>query len=301
VRLSIALKLTERGILIRKDELSGLFSSYGTYKGGRGSDKEGILSGWNGDGIKVNRASGSRLSLSHDASSIVGAIQPGNLRKLMGDFEDEQGEWGRFLWYVAPLRPFRLPDEDTRFEVGDLLESIYRKLDRLAPTKYRFTSDAQRFYQNYHSQLEQRKLAEPRQGIRSAIAKMQGYTARIAGILHILWETAAERIPEQRIPIERMKAANQLAEFYLGQVQLIYSDGEAAQGELNPILTQILIKAKQLGEITARTAKQLIKALKKTPPQKVREYLNELAAMGYGDLEGQGNRITAICIYIEYT
>ncbi len=27
----------ERGILIRKDELSGLFSSYGTYKGGRGS------------------------------------------------------------------------------------------------------------------------------------------------------------------------------------------------------------------------------------------------------------------------
>lgn len=85
------------GILIRKDELSGLFSSYGAYKGGRGSDKEGILSGWNGGGVKVNRVSGCRLSLSHDASSIVGAIQPGKLRKLMGDFEDEQGEWGRFL------------------------------------------------------------------------------------------------------------------------------------------------------------------------------------------------------------
>lgn len=55
------------GLLIRKDELSGLFGSYGAYKGGKGSDREGILSGWNGQGIKVNRASGSRLSLSHDA------------------------------------------------------------------------------------------------------------------------------------------------------------------------------------------------------------------------------------------
>lgn len=162
----------EHGLLIRKDELSGLFGSYGAYKGGKGSDKEGILTGWNGDGIKINRASGSRLSLSHDASSIAGAIQPGKLRKLMGNFEDEQGEWGRFLWYVAPLRPFHLPDEDTHFEVGDLLESIYRKLDRLAPIQYRFTPEAQRLYKDYHSQLEQRKIAEPRQGTRAAIAKM---------------------------------------------------------------------------------------------------------------------------------
>ena len=277
----------DHGILIRKDELSGLFGSYGAYKGGRGGDKEGILSGWNGEGVKVNRAGGSRLSLSHDASSIVGAIQPGKLRKVMGDLEDEQGEWGRFLWYFAPLRAFRLPDDDTRFEVGELLEGIYRKLDKLAPIQYRFTPEAKRVYQDYHWQLEERKLAEPRQGMRAAIAKMQGYTARIAGILHILWETASGKTPEVHIPIERVNGARHLAEFYLGQVVLIHSDAEAANGELTPILNSILKKARQLGQLSTRNAQSSIKALRSYKSDKTLVCFRELAAMGYATVDGK--------------
>ncbi len=291
----------DHGLLIRKDELSGLIGSYGAYKGGRGSDKEGILSGWSGDGIKVNRASGSRLSLSHDASSIVGAIQPGKLRKLMGDLEDEQGEWGRFLWYFAPLRPFQLPEDDSRFEIGDLLEDIYRKLNNLVPVQYKFTSDGQQAYQSWHWELEQRKLKEPKQGMRAAIAKMQGYTARIAGILHILWATASGEVPEPCIPLPRVKAAQQLAEFYLGQVQLIHCDGEAAIGEFTPILAKILEKAQGLGSITARIVQQSIKALKNTNPQKIRDYFSELVAMELGVIEGQGNKVKFIPKTVDQT
>jgi hypothetical protein len=280
----------QHGILIRKDELSGLFNSYNTYRGGRGSDREGILSGWNGDGIKVNRANGSRLSLSQDASSIAGAIQPDKLRRIMGNLLDEQGEWARFLWFLAPVKAFRLPQGDTKFELGDLLEGIYRKLDRLSPTQYRFSPEGQQIYEDYHWLLERRKLAEPRQGMRSAIAKMQGYCARFAGLLHILWEVAAGQEPGQTIPSERVEAATALAEFYLGQVRLIHSDGEANSGELNLLLKKLLEKARQLNGITARVAKQSIKALKDTTPQKVREYLNELVVMGYGVIEGEGSR-----------
>jgi hypothetical protein len=277
----------QHGILIRKDELSGLFGSYGAYKNGRGSDKEGILSGWNGDGIKVNRVSGSRLSLSHDASSIVGAIQPGKLRQIMGDLEDEQGEWGRFLWYYAPLKPFRLPDDDTQFEIENLLEGIYRKLDKLAPIQYRFTPDAQRAYQDWHWTLEQRKCAEPRQGMRAAIAKMQGYTARLAGILHILWAIADGQEPELHIPIERVKAARNLAEFYLGQVQLIHSDARSSQGELTSILESILKKAKQLGQLSTRKASSSIRGLRNCKAGKILEFFKELEMMGYGKLNGK--------------
>ncbi len=280
----------QHGILIRKDELSGLFNSYNTYRGGKGSDREGILSGWNGDGIKVNRANGSRLSLSQDASSIAGAIQPDKLRRIMGDLLDEQGEWARFLWFLAPVKAFRLPQGDTKFELGDLLEGIYRKLDRLPPTQYRFSPEGQQIYDDYHWLLERRKLAEPRQGMRSAIAKLQGYCARFAGLLHILWEVAAGQEPGETIPSDRVEAATALAEFYLGQVRLIHSDGEADSNELNPLLKKLLEKAKQLNGITARIAKQSIKALKGTTPQKVREYLNELVEMEYGVIEGEGSR-----------
>lgn len=277
----------QHGILIYKDELSGLFASYGTYKGGRGADREGILSGWNGSGVKINRASGTRLSLSHDASSIVGAIQPGKLRSLLGDLEDTQGEWGRFLWYHAPLRAFRLPDDDTKFEVGELLEGIYRKLNNLAPVQYRFAPDAQRCYQDWHWTLDQRKLAEPRQGMRAAIAKMQGYTARLAGILHILWSVVSGETPSSYIPLERVKAARSLSEFYLGQVLLIHSDTEAAQGELTPLLSKILEKAQQLGELPTRKAKASIKALRNVKTDKILELFRELEAMGYAKLEGK--------------
>lgn len=273
------------GILIRKDELSGLFGSYGAYKGGRGSDKEGILSGWNGDGVKQNRAGGSRLSLSHDASSIAGAIQPGKLCGIMGDLEDEQGEWGRFLWCLLDLIAHQLPDDDTKFEVGELLEGIYRKLDKLPPVQYRFTPDAQRAYQNWHWELEQRKLAEPRQGMRAAIAKMEGYTARLAGILHILWAIAAGEAPDPYIPIERVKAAKKLAEFYLGQVQLIHSYARANQGELTPSLKAILEKAKQLGELSTRKAPSAIRSLRNFKAGKILEFFKELEAMGHGKVD----------------
>jgi len=208
------------GLLIHKDELSGLIGSYGAYKGGRGSDKEGILSGWNGDGVKVNRAGGSRISLAQDASSILGAIQPGKLRRTMGDLEDEQGEWARFFWYYAPLRAHRLPKGDTRFEVGDLLEAIYQRLDRLPAIQFRFSPEAQDIFEDWHWELEERKVDEPRQGMRAAISKMQGYSARLAGILHILWCLAADVEVSEIIPLERMEAASKLAEFYLGRMAL---------------------------------------------------------------------------------
>lgn len=275
------------GILIYKDELSGLFASYGAYKGGRGADREGVLSGWNGGGIKKNRASGTRLSLSHDASSIVGAIQPGKLRELMGDLQDDQGQWARFLWYYQPLKALRLPNDDGKFVVGELLEGIYRKLNNLAPIRYRFASDAQSYYDNWHWELEQRKLAETRQGMRAASAKMQGYTARLAGILHILWSVVSGETPSSYIPLERVKAARSLSEFYLGQVQLIHSDAEAAQGELTPLLGKILGKAQQVGKLSTRIAKSSIKALKKLKSDEILEHFRELVAMGYAKLEGK--------------
>ncbi|NJL11257.1 MAG: DUF3987 domain-containing protein [Calothrix sp. SM1_7_51] len=40
------------GFILIKDELSGLIGSHGAYKGGRGDDKESMLSGNSGDGIK---------------------------------------------------------------------------------------------------------------------------------------------------------------------------------------------------------------------------------------------------------
>lgn len=276
------------GMLLRKDELSGLFGSLNVYRGGKGADKEGLLSGWGGDGVKVNRAGGSRLHLARDAMSIAGGIQPGKLKKLMGDLEDEQGDWARFIWYYAKEREAYLPDGDARFDLGELLTHVYRQLDKLPVLTLRFAPDAQKIYQDWYRELDRMKRAETRNGMKAAIAKFAGYTARFAGILHVLWEIVDNvGAVSSTIPVERMTAAINLAKFYLKQVHLILGEGEIEFGELSPILAKLLEKARLLGELNTRTAKNSIRMLRNVDTSKILAYFKELEKMDYGKVTGK--------------
>ena len=279
-----------------KDELSGLFSSYGAYKKGKGEDKESVLSSWNGRGIKKNLKGGERVFVPYDAMSIIGAIQDTTLQKLMGDLDDAQGEWGRFLWALIPLKALRLPKLDTKFQLA-FLKSLYQNIRQLAPQQYRFDAEAQNLYDNFHWQLEQRRVVHPQPGMRAAISKMEGYTARLALVLHLIWELdGGNGTPSLYIPRARVEAAITLAEFFLSQVTLIHSEGCAAKGMggLTPRLNAILNKLEQFGELTARKLQSAISWLRKEKPDKIRQDLIELAKLGYGKLVGTGNRLKLV-------
>ncbi|MEM7758720.1 MAG: DUF3987 domain-containing protein [Cyanobacteria bacterium P01_A01_bin.40] len=279
-----------------KDELSGLFSSYGAYKKGKGDDRESVLSSWNGRGIKKNLKGGERVFVPYDAMSIIGAIQDTTLQRLMGDLDDAQGEWGRFLWALIPLKALRLPEQDTKFQLA-FLKSLYQNIRQLEPQQYRFDAEAQHLYDNFHWQLEQRRVVHPQSGMRAAISKMEGYTARLALVLHLIWELeAGNATPSISIPSARVEAAIALAEFFLSQVTLIHSEGCAAKGMggLTPRLNAILNKLEQFGELTARKLQSAISWLRKEKPDKIRQDLIELAKLGYGKLVGTGNRLKLV-------
>ena len=279
-----------------KDELSGLFSSYGAYKKGKGDDRESVLSSWNGRGIKKNLKGGERVFVPYDAMSIIGAVQDTTLQKLMGDLDDAQGEWGRFLWALIPLKALKLPRTDTKFQLA-FLKSLYGDIRQLAPQQYRFDPQAQQLYDNFHWQLEQRRVVHPQPGMRAAISKMEGYTARLALVLHLIWELeAGHTTPSLLIPSARVEAAISLAEFFLSQVTLIHSEGCAAKGMggLTPRLNAILNKLEQFGELTARKLQSATSWLRKEKPDKIRQDLIELANLGYGELVGTGNRLKLV-------
>lgn len=285
----------DTAFVLLKDELSGLFGSYGAYKSGRGEDREAILSGWNGRGRKKNLKGGERVSTLYDAMSIFGAIQDSKLQQMMGSFDDDQGDWGRFLWALIPLKALRLPEDDTTFQLA-FLKSLFERIRALSPQKYRFAFDAQRLYADFHWKLEQQRVRHPQRGMRAAIAKMEGYCARLALGLHIIWEVEAGRIPAPYVPRERVQQAIKLTEFFLSQVTLIHSEGSAALGEggLTPRLSAILGKLKQFGELTARKLQASISWLRKVTPDKLRQDLMELAKLGYGTIQGKGNRLKLI-------
>ncbi len=284
------------GLTLIKDELSGLFASHGQYKGGKGSDKESFLSGWNGKGIKKNRCSkDSRVSLARDSLSVTGGIQPDKLRALLGDFTDTQGEWARFLWYHMPMRPYKIPRDDTSYSLGDLLEATYRKLDSLPALEFSFDKDGQNFFDDWHDRKDEQKRKETRLGLQAAIAKMPGQAVRIIGLLHILNGVSSQSASVQtKIPLATVRAGCNLAEFYLGQVTLLQGDGDALNGEITPVLKKLLDKVGEVGSLTARQAIAGLRDLAKKKAPQVRELFTELAAMGLADLQGTGSRLTLI-------
>src|SRR4028119_18977 len=284
------------GLTLIKDELSGLFASHGQYKGGKGSDKESFLSGWNGKGIKKNRCSkDSRVSLARDSLSVTGGIQPDKLRALLGDFTDTQGEWARFLWYHMPMRPYKIPRDDTSYSLGDLLEATYRKLDSLPALEFSFDKDGQNFFDDWHDRKDEQKRKETRLGLQAAIAKMPGQAVRIIGLLHILNGVSSQQASVQtKIPLATVRAGCHLAEFYLGQVTLLQGDGDALNGEITPVLKKLLDKVEEVESLTARQAQKGLRDLTKKTASQIRELFTELAAMGLADLQGTGSRLTLV-------
>ncbi len=286
----------DSGFLWLKDELSGLFNSYNAYKKGKGDDKESVLSGWNGRGVKKNLKGEETVFAQYDSMSIFGAIQDVTLQKKMGNFDDEQGEWARFLWCLIPLMPLRLPSQDCKFYL-DFLKSLYEKARNLVPQQYRFTSEAQQLYDDYYWDLEVRRTSHPQRGMRAAISKMAGYTARFAMILYLIWQLEAGITkPDIHIPKEYVERAIIISEFFLSQVNLIHAEGAASLGEggLTPRLKVILDKLEQFGELSARKVQSSVNFLRKVKANTIRQDFLELAKLGYAEIIGKGSKLKIV-------
>jgi len=88
------------GLLWVKDELKGLFNSLGAYKGGRGEDKETLLSLGAGTFISVARKE-TDIELVKSAISLTGGIQPQVLKDLYSkDGDKDNGLWQRFAYII---------------------------------------------------------------------------------------------------------------------------------------------------------------------------------------------------------
>ncbi len=275
------------------DELPALFKSQGQYKNGRGADGEKILSGRDGTGFKVNRASGKRLVVNQSAYSITGSVQPSILRKMMGDFSDANGQWARFLWTVIQVQPALYPDDAIPFDTSGLLKGIYRRISKLDPQTYKLSPNAQKLYRDWYNQLDQLKMSESRQGLRAVYSKMKGDTGVLALLLHCFNGCVAKgSTPDIEVSEQTMAAAIKLAKYYIGQVKLIHSEGDAANGELAAIHTKIIQLSERKGWLNAAYVRKGDREIRKQfSANDIRRHFQELEEMGFGQTRGDGTRL----------
>jgi hypothetical protein len=278
----------QTGFVYCLDELSGLMGSYGAYKGGRGTDKESVLSGYDGNGSKQNRAGGKRFFNPYDAMSILGATQPGKLAQQMGNMEDCQGEWARFLWIFYQEVVQRLPDDDDNtININGIIDGIFSRLlaisEAMPNEVFTFEKPGKILFNDYVYELDVKRLQEPRPGMKGAIAKLKGVAARLAGILYLLDCAASGNIPDKVIPTKFIELGIKLSRYFWGQIETIYSFSGVSNTEIAPVLAKIIELAQQQGDgrISNRVVCKKLKLKKEANLTNFRE----LEKMGYGTIE----------------
>ncbi len=284
-----------QGILYLKDELAGVFKSTNQYRNGRGSDEEDILSYYDGTGGTVLRANGTQADLDGLLLGILGSIQPGVLQKLLGDFEDSNGNWARFMFVWQPLAASSMVPDGGKFDLTELIAWLYEELDRtsaLAPKQYSLTPDAFKLFCEAYNSLERRRIdpATP-PAMQNVWGKSEGRIGKLALDLHRIEAAFLGQPPSPTIGRNTIKAAIALTYFSAQQVQAIYAM-LGCENSLSPLLAKVLDLAERKGDwVTARDV-QLAFTLKKRPKAKVvRQWFKELAELDQGTTQGQGRQV----------
>lgn len=289
----------DKALLALVDELTGLFASQNKYTGGRGSDRQDILSAFDGTGATVLRAAGTKADLDGVLLSICGTIQPEILKRLMRDCSDPDGQWARFLFVNQPLAAATLTDDDgSGFDLTGRLLDYYRAIDQLPAREYRLAHEAFKRYQPVYNQLERLRVSHPSPGMRAVYSKMEGYIGRIALNLHILHElSSGKTVPDEEIPLSIMELAIALAKFYIGQVKIIHANCAADQGDMAPHLAKIVELSKRMDATTgtswikAKVVQNGYDSRHRPRPDAVRSWFRELEALGIGATRGTGIRL----------
>ena len=278
-----------RGLLIYRDELSGMFGSLNQYRSGRGADEQQLLELYDGSGMTSLRVSGGR-SYSRSQVSIAGGTQPDVLRQLVAH-GDASGLWARFLFCPLPERIVRLPLHTTADEVAEveaaarLLAECCSSVFSMPPATYRLSPTAAERFANYEER-QQREALRATIGAQGAVhGKASGKALRVAGVLHLLAIAVGDLPSSAEIEADAIDRACVLVDHLDGWALGLHADVNS--GELPSLLRAIHRAAEAAGAPVAW--RQVYARLGRTQRQGANaaaagEAMRALAAAGYGEL-----------------
>jgi hypothetical protein len=192
IKLAELLTVRPRGLMLIRDELSGLFANMERY-----GDRAFWLEAWNGGRHNVERAEWSVL-VPHLLVGIVGGFQPDKLVRAFAG--DEDGMYGRLL-YGWPLLPDYSPLTDDIDEVDTAFKNMLTHLIRLSAENdhQQFTPQSVPLSQAALSRFEEyRQLVDKtKRGLDGReqhwFAKSESQVLRLAGTLaYIDWAASQE-------------------------------------------------------------------------------------------------------------
>lgn len=237
--LAPILRGNPRGVLLARDELAGWIAGFDRYAGRGGADAAHWLSMHNAESVVVDRKTGlpRTIYIPRASVSIAGGIQPGILKRVIGEEHRESGLLARLLLAMPPRRPKRWTEATIPPHVEAAMANLFDRLFALQPT-LDSNGDPQpidlpltptgksvwiAFY-NEHAE-EQAALTGD---LAAAWSKLEGGAARLALVVHCaraaVGDCASDAIDEKSVA-----SGVTLARWFAREARRVY--GVLSEGE----------------------------------------------------------------------
>jgi hypothetical protein len=247
--LCLLLHENPRGLMMIKDELSGLVAGLNQYKGGQGHDRQIYLQLWAGDTIVVDRKSdrtGEPLYVADAFLAIFGGIQPAVLDSLRGQGNKgaravADGWIDRYLFcYPAELpavgEQWREVSEQALATWDTTVQRLlalpmYQEEDGCRPFYIKLTDRGRAAWEQFTAAHAEETNAEAfPEYLKGVWSKMRGYCGRLALVLCYLRRTCTPPegwpvpiIPDEEVTVHDMEGAARLIAYFKGHARKVYA------------------------------------------------------------------------------
>lgn len=235
--LAHTLAANPRGVAVVRDELGAWIRSWSEYKGGAGSDSAKWLELHGARALTVDRVlAGGSLYVARAAVSVVGGIQPGILRRVLGGEHVESGCAARILYAMPPRAARRWTDAEIGEATGERFAAVVRALAALAPVTVHhddgetslapegltLTSEARALFAAWVDELGADAVAY--RGAEAAAApKLEGGAVRIALVVALVVAAEGGRAADlTEIDGEAMRSGIAIARWHWREARRVY-------------------------------------------------------------------------------
>ncbi len=233
---ALAPRLAEspNGLLLAREELSGWFTSFNLYRGGRGSDQAAFLQMYGARVLLVDRKTGTppTIAVPRASLSITGTIQPAIMREVLGRGEFDSGLAARILLAYPPRRTKRWTDAVVRPSTIDAYDRTIRSLMELRapeeagatpPIAIGLSPEASQIWAEFydeHAEWQARSVGDEA----ALLAKIEGIAARLALIVHCIRSVGDEAMTlGVMVDDESVRTGVQLARWFASEALRVYA------------------------------------------------------------------------------
>jgi hypothetical protein len=296
------------GLISYHDELTGWFQQLTrtTHR----SDRPKWLSLYSGSTLITDRVGRDSVFVPNPCVSLFGNLQPDMLAGLWkadassnNGCADNDGLWGRFLWY--DLGDWRYRYRSSLTELAPVLGNLYRAVDAQAaqlpprneetnrPPIVALAGDALTTWSAWVDRLTELQAAATDGADRQYLSKQRGQTLRLALVLHAIRQASAGLSLATPIPLSTLRDAIALVALFATERQkLLAPVRSSVAGAIQRLLDRGKAWRQQHGSqpVPQRMVRDWCLPARRSPATEVRRWLLEVVAVtpGCGTVKRNG-------------